>query len=263
MTEPAASSTTPATASSPAATSSTTPDAEVSGADVQTLAAGARQHVRRDGTVSTSMGPASGLPASGLPARGGSTRPPFAPGSAVALRSGVWSPRVYLPLAAELVEGLLTERPDLAAYSGDVASWAEWEARATLMRRHLATVGDLDDKGEPRKGPTQWLKTCEDRAARARDRLGLAPFSEAALAKERAAASVLAVDLAAMAERGRTTIAARIASGDWSEPDDPAARYLTAVAEEGATAMALTAAEHAARHDRSDDDDTDEDEDDS
>ena len=205
-------------------------------------------------------------PASGLPARGGDTRPPFAPGNAMRLRNGINSPRVYLALAADLVEGLLTERPDLAAYPGEVAAWGEWEARTLLMRRHLATVGDLDDKGEPRPGPTKWLRSCEDRAARARASLGLTPFSEAALAKERATASVLAVDLAAMAERGRATIAARVASGEWSEPEDLAAHHLAAVAEQGAAAMARSAAEHADRHhrhntddDRTDDDRTDDD----
>ena len=66
-------------------------------------------------------GPASGTavpdwyrPPSGIPARGTGTRPPFAPGNALNLRTGVRSPRVYLPLAAELAEGLLTDHPELA-----------------------------------------------------------------------------------------------------------------------------------------------------
>ncbi|GAA6527956.1 hypothetical protein [Intrasporangium sp. DVR] len=189
--------------------------------------------------------PASGIPASGIPARNRGTRPPFAPGHALALKGGAFSPRVYLPLARELAAGLLDARPDLAPYGGEVAAWAEWEARAMLMRRHLATVGDLDDDGEPRKGPTTWLLRCEDRAARARASLGLTPFAEAALAKERAAASVLAVDLAAMAERGRQTLAARVASGEWDEPD-PAGEVLAAVAAQGSRAQARADAEHSA-----------------
>ena len=197
-------------------------------------------------TVSQSQGPASGIPASGIPARGMGTRPPFSANNAAGLRHGTHSPRVYLPLAHDLAAGLLDEHPDLAAYRLEVDAWAEWETRALLMRRHLATVGYMDDNGEPRKGPTQWLKTCEDRAARARASLGLTPFAEAALAKDRAAASLVAVDLAAIAERGRQALAARAAADNGHEltAPDPAAAVLAEVAAQGRESAELAAAAH-------------------
>lgn len=147
--------------------------------------------------------------------------------------------------AERLAAGLLDDRPDLARYPGEVAAWAEWEARAMLMRRHLADVGYLDDEGVPRKEPTKWLTTCENAAARARAALGLTPFTEAALAKERAAASLVAVDLEAIAERGREALARRVAAGELPEPD-AAGELLTALAEQNASAYARSAAEHAA-----------------
>lgn len=78
------------------------------------------------------------------------------------------------------------------------------------MRRHVADVGPLDpDTGQPRDALLAWLTRLESAAARHRATLGLDPRSEAALSRERAAATVLAVDLDALAERGRAAIAAR------------------------------------------------------
>lgn len=185
-------------------------------------------------------------PASGLPARNRGTRPPFGPGNAAHLKHGAASPRVYLPLAERLAAGLLDARPDLAPYPVAVARWAEWEARALLMRRHLAAVGDLDGTGpdaEPRKGPTKWLKECESAAERAAAVLGLDPRSEATLARERAAASLVAVDLEEIAERGREALARRVAAGE-VPPPDPAGEVLASLAEHDATVRARAAAEH-------------------
>lgn len=187
-------------------------------------------------------------PASGIPARSAdrlSTRPPFPPGNAMHLTHGAKSPRVFLPLAEQLAAGLTHDRPDLARYPGEVAAWAEWEARAMLMRRYLADVGYLDDDGVPRKEPTKWLTTCENAASRARAALGLTPFTEAALAKERAAASLVAVDLEAIAERGREALARRVSAGELPE-SDAAGELLSALAEQNASAYAWSAAEHAA-----------------
>lgn len=202
-------------------------------------------------------GPASGVPASGISARG--TRPPFAPGNAMHLTHGSRSPRVYLPLAEHLAAGLLDERPDLAAYPVAVARWAEWEARAVLMRRHLAEVGDLDGTGpdaEPRKGATKWLRECENAAERAAAVLGLDPRSEASLARERAAASLVAVDLEAIAERGREALARRVAAGEVGEPD-PAGALLSALAAQSASGYARSAAEHDATTTPNDDESED------
>ena len=80
-----------------------------------------------------------------------------------------------------------------------------------------------------------WLTRLEGAAARHRATLGLDPRSEAALARERAAASVLAVDLDALAERGRQALAQRDAAGLPAPPDlagEVLAEHVAAYADE-------------------------------
>ncbi len=163
--------------------------------------------------------PASGIPASGIPARGTGTRPPLPLGHTLSMSHGARSPRVFGDLARRLAAGLTEDRPDLDRYPEAVAAWATAEAQTALIRRHLAEVGPLDDEGEPRGGLLGWLTRLESAAARHRAVLGLDPRSEAALSRERAAASVLAVDLEAIAETGRRAIARREAAGLPSTPD--------------------------------------------
>lgn len=151
-----------------------------------------------------SQGPGWGGPASGAPAR-----PPWPKGNTAAVRSGYRSPRIYGELARLLTEGLLADRPDLAAYPEAIAAWATSEAQAALLRRHLDKIGLLDDNGNPRQRLIDTLRGVERHALRHREVLGLDPTSEARLMKERAAASVLAVDLHALAERGRQALAGR------------------------------------------------------
>jgi hypothetical protein len=149
------------------------------------------------------QGPPSGIPAKGY-------RPPFTSGNLAPLTHGARSPRVYGDLAQRLAAGLTEDRPDLGAYPETVAAWATAEAQAALLRRHVAEVGPLDtDTGKPREAVLTWLTRLEGAAARHRATLGLDPRSEAALSRERAAASVLAVDLDVLAERGRLALAAR------------------------------------------------------
>ena len=200
--------------------------------------------------------PASGIPASGIPARGTGTRPPFAPGNTVNLRSGHRSPRVYGELARHLAAGLLEDRPDLAAYPEAVAAWSTLEAQATLLRRHVSEVGAIDPAtGEPRPGTLTWLTKLEKHAADHRTRLGLDPRSEAALARERAAASVLAVDLEGLAERGRAALEAQERANPGPPPPDPVAEVLERVHGEGAAAMRASTEAHRAA---ADDDDSEE-----
>jgi len=171
-------------------------------------------------------GPASGVPASGIPAHG--TRPPFAPGNTLALRSGHRAPRVYGSLAEHLVAGLAEDRPDLTRYPEALAAWATAEAQTALLRRHLEEVGLMDEEGQPRKGLLDWLVRLENLAARQRSTLGLDPRSEAQLARERAEAATLAVDLDALAARGRAAMAR------WEEPvPDLAGEVLRDVLVEG------------------------------
>lgn len=179
--------------------------------------------------------PASGLPASGIPAKGAGVAvadrvEPGQHGQVVTLGHGARSPRVYGTLATALAAGLMDDRPDLAVYPEAVAAWATAEAQAALMRRHLDEVGALDDDGQPRTPVLEWLNRTENAAMRHRATLGLDPMSEARLARERASASVLAsaVDLDALAERGRAALAAREASG-LPATRDLAGEALTAV----------------------------------
>ena len=147
-------------------------------------------------------------PASGVPAKG--SRPPFSKGNLAPATHGARSPRVYGDLAQHLAVGLMEDRPDLASYPEAVAAWATAEAQAALMRRHVDTVGPIDsENGKPRDSVLLWLTRMEGAAMRHRAVLGLDPRSEAALSRERAEASVLAVDLDALAERGRAALESR------------------------------------------------------
>lgn len=143
---------------------------------------------------------------SGIPAKG--TRPPFEKGNTLRLKHGARTAKIYQPLAQELACGLLDERPDLEAYPEAVAAWSEAEARAQLLRAHLAEVGLLDpDSGEVREGAAKWLRWMEKDAQELRERLGLDPRADAALAKERAQAATLAYDLDGLIATGREVLA--------------------------------------------------------
>ncbi|MGO1544389.1 MAG: hypothetical protein ACTHXA_08620 [Gulosibacter sp.] len=159
--------------------------------------------------------------------------PPFPKGNALSLSAGYTSPRVYGELANQLAAGLVEDRPDLAPYPEAIAAWATAEAQVALLRRHLDNVGIIDaKKNEPRYRLAQLLATMERSAAQHRSTLGLDPRSEAELAKVRAEASTLAVDLGALMERGKAALAAREAAGIPAPPD--------------LAAQALAAAQHAA-----------------
>ena len=157
-------------------------------------------------------GPASGIPASGIPAHG--RYKPAEPGNVLTLRHGARSPRVYGALAEQLAAGLVEDRPDLAAYPEAVAAWATAEAQAVLLRRHVEFVGAIDaESGRPRESALNWLTRLENAAANHRKVLGLDPTSEARLARDRATAAAIAVDLGAIAKRGEQVLAQRLAAG--------------------------------------------------
>lgn len=80
--------------------------------------------LRKDGTVNESHGQGHGGPA-----RGTGTRPPFAPGNTVNLRSGHRSPRVYGELAEHLAAGMLEARPDLAPIPSPWRPGPRWRRR--------------------------------------------------------------------------------------------------------------------------------------
>lgn len=138
------------------------------------------------------------------PARG--LRPRFP------ITHGTRTPRVYGALARELAAGIVVDRPDLSGFPEAVATWAQSEAQAALIRRHIAETGWLDGEGEPRRTVLSMLRTFENLAARSRSVLGLDPLADARLAVERASAVSARVsaefDLRAVAEVGRAALAA-------------------------------------------------------
>jgi hypothetical protein len=161
---------------------------------------------------------------------------------------GATTPRVYGPLAQMLVAGLEAKRPDLAAYPEAVAGWATIESIAMLLRRHLSQVGVIDpDSSEPRERALAELHKAENAAAKHRAVLGLDPLNEARLSKERAAAVTLAVDLEALAERGRAVLDSREQAGLPAPPDlagDVLTEARTTAEAESAAYAAAWLAEH-------------------
>jgi hypothetical protein len=145
-------------------------------------------------------------PASGIPARGYSWEP-FKIGNEVRLRHGARSERRVDPVAAELVEALLADRPDLAAYPEALWAWARAEARVMLFEDFHARHGFLTDAGEVQGGGR--VREYEVLAANLRARLGLDPLADATLRKAQAEVLHLAADLDGIRERGRAVLERR------------------------------------------------------
>jgi hypothetical protein len=109
-------------------------------------------------------------------------------------------------------------------------------------------VGTIDpDTGKPRAESLTVLRSFERLAAEHRATLGLDPRSEASLARERAAAATLAVDLDALAQRGRAVLTAREQAGLPAPPDlagDVLAEVRAAAQADSAAHAAAWLAEH-------------------
>lgn len=116
--------------------------------------------------------------------------PPFEPGNTKSLKHGAESPRMVEPLAAKFREQASQIAPwaSSPAFAGAVASWANAEAQAALLRSYLDEVGMLDETGEERPA-ARALERVEARLGKLRDQLGLSPQ---ALGKLLASASVVA-----------------------------------------------------------------------
>lgn len=135
--------------------------------------------------------------------------PDFAEGNTVAMKAGAHSPRVVSPLAAELAAVLVAQRPDLAEHEYSVMAWARTEVQAGLLRSYIDEHGLVDEKGKPRDAMLRHLASFERLASTLRDRLGLDPRSQAALARERMEATRTAFDLEAFQADGRAIIEQR------------------------------------------------------
>ncbi|MEW1990097.1 hypothetical protein AB0365_16515 [Brevibacterium casei] len=144
---------------------------------------------------------------------GSPKHPDYADNNVVSLQSGYRSPRVYSAVSAALVAGIVDDRPDLRSYPEALAAWADAEARAALLRRHLDEIGIIDEDGQPRTSLANMLRWFEKSATAARDRLGLDPRSEAELSLLRAKAlregtgvGGGGADLDALVEQGRAVL---------------------------------------------------------
>lgn len=131
---------------------------------------------------------------------------PFTDGHTVSMRHGAWSKRRVDPVAAELVAGLLDDRPDLAAYPEMIAAWGRAQARCVLFDEYLI---DLEPGSERADKVMRYVVQCERLAMEMTARLGLDPRAEAELTRDRAAATREVVDLAGIRERGRRALADR------------------------------------------------------
>jgi hypothetical protein len=145
--------------------------------------------------------------------------PPFEAGNEAATKHGVWSARRTDPLAAELVAGLVADRPDLSEYPEAVLAWARAEARCLLLADWLLDHGLMDGDGTPR-GALRYVAQFERLASDLRDRLGLDPRSDAALRRERADAVRSAVDLEGIRARGRAALEARVTATGPTAPQE-------------------------------------------
>src|SRR5699024_5531339 len=101
--------------------------------------------------------PSSYRPSKGA-GRGSPKHPEFSENNVVSLQSGYRSPRVYSAVSAGLVAGIVDDRPDLRKYPEALAAWADAEARAALLRRHLDEIGIIDDDGQPRTSLVNMLR---------------------------------------------------------------------------------------------------------
>jgi hypothetical protein len=147
----------------------------------------------------------------GQPARGYSW-PPFEKDNEVGLRHGAFSKRRIEPVAAELIVGVLAERPDLQRFPEALAAWADSEARAWLIRDYLNERGMFGAGGASTEGALKWLVAFDKRAEAGRKALGLDPRSELELRREATEAEASTLDLDALRQRGRKALEAREAT---------------------------------------------------
>lgn len=128
-------------------------------------------------------------------------RPPFEVGNTLAVKSGAHAPRLYEPIARDLLDEHLSAQPELAAYLPAVAALARVEARAALLDRWLSTI-DPAAYGEALE---QWRRL-ERLALEMRRELAATPVGRARMQRDQAGA---VADLSDVQEAGRRAMAAR------------------------------------------------------
>jgi len=130
------------------------------------------------------------------------------PGDRIAVTHGIKSPAIVEPIARQIAEQILTDRPDLARYPLAVESAASLEAKCRLLRDWVADHGMFGNGYRPRSGVLLLLKF-EEAARRARRELGLSPKAEIELEKLKRETIAVDASLDELRERGRQARANR------------------------------------------------------
>ena len=132
----------------------------------------------------------------------------FTNGNVVRVTHGVYSDRRVNPIARELAEGLIVERPDLEDHPAAVWSWARIESKCLLLEAWLDEHDFIDGDGKP-TAPAQLVTRYEKLALNLRARLGLDPLSQAQLQTTRGQATLVSYDIEELRARGREVIELR------------------------------------------------------
>jgi phage terminase small subunit len=136
----------------------------------------------------------------------------------LALKAGDRSPRRVDPIAAQLVEQIMStvdwvRECDAAA----VWAWARVEARCQLLGEYLMdNGGDVSDDPSVQRASDKLIRL-EGRAESLRSKLGLDPLSRAKLGRDVAASTV---DLASILADGAQIASRRLAALDATEVPD-------------------------------------------
>ena len=130
--------------------------------------------------------------------------PPVEAGNTVSLKHGARSPRIYEPLARDLLEQV---RPAVTwwttADEPTIWAWAIVESRAHLIRTWLEDRGsEVDEETGDVLGASRQLDRLDARCESLRSKLGLDPLSRARLGRDVAAGKVDLARLMAEADDG-------------------------------------------------------------
>ncbi len=134
--------------------------------------------------------------------------PAFSNANLARVTHGAYSDRRVNPIARELAEGLVLERPDLEDHPAAVWSWARIESKCVLLEAWLDEYGFIEIDGKP-TAPAHLVARYEKLAMALRSRLGLVPLSQAQLQSSRAEAARTTYDLEALRDRGREAMVER------------------------------------------------------
>ncbi len=139
------------------------------------------------------------------------TLAPYQPGNTEALRHGAYSPRLVDPIAADLVDRMLSDADlgylQAAAYRPALWAWARAEAKVQLLEEYLGgRVGDLSRSRVT--AAYRELHRAETRANSLRAQLGLTPLARARLGKDvaqarQADAAAVMAELHRLEQQGR------------------------------------------------------------